>query len=198
MYSPSFHSLTCLYLWFQLSTGHCCYSYNLQQIGMKNSIRCCISCILPCGALDVIRIVHSSGHVEEISGTVRAEDIMKAYPKHVLRRATSPPNEGILPKIVIVPPEAELQRGKIYFLTPASSLPERIQTKASSRKKHHREVECNNTSDPASMSTRLLSSDHYLNEIMSENKSTRKDRRRGRVGVWRPHLQSITELPSEL
>ncbi|PIA42193.1 hypothetical protein AQUCO_02100218v1 [Aquilegia coerulea] len=167
---------------------------------MKNSIRCCISCILPCGALDVIRIVHSNGSVEEISGTIRAGDIMRAYPKHVLRKATSPSNEEILPKIVIVPPETELQRGKIYFLMRVSSLPDqKIRSKSSTRKKKQKELECNSTSDDfTSMSAKLLSSDHYLNEILSEKVSTQRDRRRGRVGVWRPHLESITELPADL
>ncbi|URE40040.1 hypothetical protein MUK42_35442 [Musa troglodytarum] len=44
----------------------------------KDATRCCVSCILPCGALDVIRIVHVSGRVEEISGAVTAGDIMQA------------------------------------------------------------------------------------------------------------------------
>ncbi|KAL5732070.1 hypothetical protein ACHQM5_004727 [Ranunculus cassubicifolius] len=165
---------------------------------MKSSIRCCISCILPCGALDVIRIVHSTGYVEEISGTVRAGDIMKAYPKHVLRKPSSPSDEEILPKIVIVSPESELQKGKIYFLMPVSSLPEKIRSKATARKKkQYRQGECN-TSDSTSMTTKLLDSDQYLTEILSEKVvSTHKDRRRGRVGVWRPHLESINEMPIE-
>ena len=54
------------------------------------TIKCCIACILPCGALDVVRIVHSNGRVEEISGgPVLAGEIMKAYPKHVLRKPPS-------------------------------------------------------------------------------------------------------------
>ncbi|KAL9321114.1 hypothetical protein ACSQ67_012953 [Phaseolus vulgaris] len=91
---------------------------------MRNSIRCCISCILPCGALDVIRIVHSNGRVEEISGTVKASEIMKAHPKHVLKKPSSPSTQdGVVPKIVVVPPDADLQRGKIYFLMPLPSPP---------------------------------------------------------------------------
>ncbi|KAF5943855.1 hypothetical protein HYC85_017932 [Camellia sinensis] len=70
---------------------------------MKNTIRCCISCILPCGALDVIRIVHANGRVEEISGTIRAAEIMKAHPKHVLKKPSSPSDGGCCPRIVIVP-----------------------------------------------------------------------------------------------
>ncbi|GER24502.1 Ypt/Rab-GAP domain of gyp1p superfamily protein [Striga asiatica] len=95
---------------------------------MKNAIRCCISCILPCGALDVIRIVHANGRVEEISGTVSAAEIMKLHPKHVLKKPSSsppPPSAagGAGRRIVVVPPDAELQRGKIYFLMPAPPPP---------------------------------------------------------------------------
>ncbi|RYR15380.1 hypothetical protein Ahy_B04g072122 [Arachis hypogaea] len=45
---------------------------------MKNSIRGCISCILPCGALDVIRIVHSNGRIEELTTrTINAADVAR-------------------------------------------------------------------------------------------------------------------------
>ncbi|KAL0011318.1 hypothetical protein SO802_006426 [Lithocarpus litseifolius] len=170
---------------------------------MKNTIRCCISCILPCGALDVIRIVHSNGRVEEISGTIRASEIMKAHPKHVLKKPSSSSNEGCVPKIVIVPPDAELQRGKIYFLMP---VPEKTRSKSSSTsstKKKRRsstttEAENNNNANNAVSMTNLLISDQYLSEILSEKLSTQRDRRRGRVGVWRPHLESICESPSDV
>ncbi|KAJ9690694.1 hypothetical protein PVL29_013052 [Vitis rotundifolia] len=173
---------------------------------MKNTIRCCISCILPCGALDVVRIVHSNGHVEEISGTITASEIMKAHPKHVLKKPSSPSEEGVVPKIVVVPPDAELQRGKIYFLMPMPPPPEKTRSRSSTRKKR-RDSESNNTNthhhhsntanNTISM-TNLLISDRYLSEILSEKISTQKDRRRGRVGVWRPHLESISETPSDL
>ncbi|CBI30688.3 unnamed protein product, partial [Vitis vinifera] len=97
---------------------------------MKNTIRCCISCILPCGALDVVRIVHSNGHVEEISGTITASEIMKAHPKHVLKKPSSSSEEGVVPKIVVVPPDAELQRGKIYFLMPIPPPPEKTRSRS--------------------------------------------------------------------
>ncbi|XP_062161343.1 uncharacterized protein LOC133868459 [Alnus glutinosa] len=156
---------------------------------MKNTIRCCISCILPCGALDVIRIVHSNGRVEEISGSIRASEIMKAHPKHVLKKPSSSSDDGCVPKIVIVQPDAELQRGKIYFLMPVPSTPEKTRSRSSTRKKK-READSNANSNGASM-TNLLVSDRYLSEILSEKLSTQRDRRRGRVGVWRPHLESI-------
>ncbi|PQP98836.1 uncharacterized protein Pyn_14139 [Prunus yedoensis var. nudiflora] len=177
---------------------------------MKNTIRCCISCILPCGALDVIRVVHCNGKVEEISGTIRASEIMKAYPKHVLKKPSSSPSDhnGVVPKIVIVPPDAELQRGKIYFLMPmpaASKASEKTsaKTRSSAKKKRVKDTETNSTTNNnvvmnSIAMTNLLISDQYLSEILSEKHSSQRDRRRGRVGVWRPHLESICESPSDV
>ncbi|XP_025648181.1 signal peptide peptidase-like 2 [Arachis hypogaea] len=79
---------------------------------MKNSIRGCISCILPCGALDVIRIVHSNGRIEELTTrTINVAEVMRAHPNHILKKY-SPSN------LLIVPPHADLYRGNIYFLVP--------------------------------------------------------------------------------
>ncbi|EEF39885.1 uncharacterized protein LOC8259245 [Ricinus communis] len=196
-------------------------------MALKNTIRCCISCIFPCGALDVIRIVHSNGRVEEISGTIRASEIMKAYPKHVLKKpSSSPSDDGVVPKIVVVPPDAELQRGKIYFLMPMPSTPpekqiktktksktttattmttHRSRTSSHSRRKRRENyshesnsnLDSSNVSNSISMTTNLLISDRYLSEILSEKISTQRDRRRGRVGVWRPHLESISETSND-
>ncbi|WOK91501.1 hypothetical protein Cni_G00192 [Canna indica] len=163
---------------------------------MKDSIRCCIACILPCGALDVIRIVHANGRVEEICGSVTAGEIMQTYPNHVLRSPPSPPPSS---KPVVLPPEAELHRGKIYFLvavaTPASEMA-RSGTSRRRRKKKGGgaaegiDVDGAETDDK----TRLLLNERYLSDIMSEKASTQRDRRRGRVAVWRPHLESISEV----
>ncbi|KAH1048434.1 hypothetical protein J1N35_039218 [Gossypium stocksii] len=170
---------------------------------MKNTIRCCISCILPCGALDVIRIVHTNGRVEEISGSnIKAGDIMKAYPKHVLKKPSSPSHDGMAPTIVIVPPEAELRRGKIYFLMLVPSKPVKTRTTTKKKRMDHRTSDSSIGNSSQSMSNtnaismaNLLESDQYLSEILSEKVSTQRDRRRGRVGVWRPHLESISETP---
>ncbi|GLJ49825.1 hypothetical protein SUGI_1058470 [Cryptomeria japonica] len=86
---------------------------------MGNSIKCCIACMLPCGALDVVRVLHANGHVEEYSRPVKAGEVMKENPKHVLGL---PSYQGVVQKTVVLPPEAELQRGKIYFLIPAYGL----------------------------------------------------------------------------
>ncbi|KAJ4869125.1 hypothetical protein Rs2_49325 [Raphanus sativus] len=171
---------------------------------MKETIRCCIACILPCGALDVIRIVHSNGHVEEISGTITAGEVMKAHPKHVLKKPSSSPSDhdqerGDLisaTKIVIVPPEAELQRGKIYFLMPAAKSDKRnakAVKKRSQTRRHGGEVDDSGNDKSYDKDVSPLISDRYLTEILSEKIATQKDRRKGRVGVWRPHLESINE-----
>ncbi|CAH8355496.1 unnamed protein product [Eruca vesicaria subsp. sativa] len=172
---------------------------------MKETIRCCIACILPCGALDVIRIVHSNGHVEEISGTITAGEVMKAHPKHVLKKPSSSPSDhaqerGDLisaTKIVIVPPEAELQRGKIYFLMPAATSDKRNAKTVKKRPQtrlHREEGGDDNDKDKSyEKDVSLLISDRYLTEILSEKIATQKERRKGRVGVWRPHLESINE-----
>ncbi|KAF7023921.1 hypothetical protein CFC21_036345 [Triticum aestivum] len=189
------------------------------------TIRCCIACILPCGALDVVRIVHSNGRVEEISGPVLAGEIMKAYPKHVLRKppSTCPADGGagiVVQKPVILPPNAELQKGKIYFLmpvmapapdkpaakpkAPAPAPPAAAPAPAARRRRRRKEsAEAagggGNNAAAASLQSaggekeRLLANERYLSEIMKEKASTARDRRRGRVAVWRPHLESITE-----
>ena len=150
----------------------------------------------------MIRVVHCNGRVEEISGSIRASDIMKAHPKHVLKKPSSSPSDhgGVVPKIVIVPPDAELQRGKIYFLMPVPS--EKTTTKSTRVKKRKVEAGNKDSSNSVVMNsiamTNLLISDQYLSEILSEKVSTQRDRRRGRVGVWRPHLESICESPSDV
>uniref|UniRef100_A0A3Q7FFB0 DUF4228 domain protein n=1 Tax=Solanum lycopersicum TaxID=4081 RepID=A0A3Q7FFB0_SOLLC len=181
---------------------------------MRNAIRCFISCILPCGSLDVIRIVHSNGKVEEISDShIKASQIMKLYPKHILKKPSSSNDDHqqnistTTPKIVIVPPDAELQRGKIYFLMPmpsscssssSSSTPrEKLRTRSrlsTRNKKKTRQV----TSEGHDNANLLISDDQYLSDILSEKASTQRDKRRGRDRVWRPHLESISEIVSEL
>lgn len=173
---------------------------------MKNTIRCCISCILPCGALDVIRIVHSNGRVEEITGSIKAIDIMNAHPKHVLKKPTTTSHhDDVVPRIVIVPPDADLQRGKIYFLIPMPpTTPDHKPTRSNRKKKRdqlhqqrHVTRNTNNNNNSISITSNdLVLSDQYLSEILSEKLSTHRDRRRGRTGVWRPHLESISESPT--
>ncbi|GMI91599.1 hypothetical protein like AT1G29195 [Hibiscus trionum] len=158
-----------------------------------NSIRCCISCILPCGALDVVRIVHSNGHVEEISGSIMAGDIMKAHPKHVLKIPSSPSPDGMVPNIVVVPPDAMLQRGKIYFLLPLPPSPHKSSsTTAVNKSNSHRDRQLQHR-----QSRSMSNADNNNNNMVSVPNISTTDRRRGRVGVWRPHLKSISETPND-
>ncbi|XP_015578139.1 uncharacterized protein LOC107261688 [Ricinus communis] len=152
---------------------------------MGNSLRCCLACVLPCGALDLIRIVHLNGYVEEITHPITAAEILKANPNHVLSK---PCSQGVGHKILILSPESELKRGSIYFLIPASSLPDKKKNSSNTHKKYSRKSKKCNSDD-------ISNCDRYLTDIIisSNNKSSRRDRRTGRVGVWRPHLQSISE-----
>lgn len=175
---------------------------------MGNSLRCCIACILPCGALDVIRIVHVNGHVEEVSGTILAGDVMKANPKHVLRKHCSEEEGGL--RIIVLPPDALLKRGNIYFLIPVPSTPSPNSSsnsataatdrpssaKATVRRKRRKELqgETSPETKPPGGDNSETSSDRYLTEILSEKRcGLSRSSRRGRVGIWRPHLDSITE-----
>lgn len=148
---------------------------------MGNSLRCCLACVLPCGALDLIRIVHLNGYVEELTGPITAGEVLKANPNHVLSK---PCSQGVVRKILILSPEAELKRGSIYFLIPSSSFPEK---KKSGNKSSKKSKKCQTNNDVSE------DCDRYLENIISEKKSSRRDRRNGRVGVWRPHLESISE-----
>ncbi|MED6123497.1 hypothetical protein PIB30_049718 [Stylosanthes scabra] len=150
---------------------------------MKKSsiIRGCISCILPCGALDVIRIVHSNGRVEEITTpTLKAADVMRAHPKHVIKKPSSP-------NVLVVPPHADLRRGNIYFLVPLP--PPAPNNKNKTIRNIH-----NNKQHAASSG-----GDGYLNDIiLSQNKHRRSRDTRARprlTTLWRPHLDTISESP---
>ncbi|XP_074576091.1 uncharacterized protein LOC141832488 [Curcuma longa] len=143
---------------------------------MVGGIRCFLSCLLPCGSLDVVRVVHPSGRVDEIAAAVTAADVMLAHPNHAVRH--HPPCE-------LLPPHARLQRGRIYFLVPVvaphkAAPPPRPRAKAPAKKKGagdwDRESEYAEKGSPAQL--------------------TRDRRWRGgrRVCAWRPHLESIVEI----
>lgn len=149
----------------------------------------CVSCILPFGSLDVIRIVHPNGRLQEIRGTllIQASDLMKSHPNHVLKTPSfMPSSDGtVRRKIVTVLPEAELQRGKIYFLLPAKT------RSASSTRKKKREFMRSNVN---SVTTKRFVYDRYFSEIMAGKVPVQRNGRRRRGGVWRPRLESICEV----
>ncbi|KAJ4830883.1 hypothetical protein Tsubulata_035791 [Turnera subulata] len=157
---------------------------------MGNSLRCCLACVLPCGALDLIRVVHLNGYVEEMTGPITANEVLQANPNHVLSK---PCSQGVVRKILILSPDSELKRGSIYFLIPASSLPESKKggSSATSHKKSSKKSKKYYKCTPHHVSTDCDDGHHLMMNI--EKKSSRRDRRTGRVGVWRPHLESISE-----
>lgn len=174
---------------------------------MGNSLRCCLACVLPCGALDLIRIVHLNGHVDEITSPVTAGEILQANPNHVLSK---PCSQGVVRKILILSPESELKRGSIYFLIPDSSFPEKKKTKKSKdlRRRNNKTLENNNSDDHTTSPNKDLDShcltlcEKYLEDVMlsekmcsagKENRHRRRHSRSASVSTWRPHLDIIDE-----
>ncbi|KAK6932687.1 PADRE domain [Dillenia turbinata] len=112
---------------------------------------------------------------------------------------------------MIVPPDAELQRGKIYFLMPAPTAPDKTRSSKKKKKRssslselpseniaNSNNVSSNSVNNNSLSMSNFLISDRYLSDILHEKIATQRDRRRGRVGVWRPHLESISESPTDL
>ncbi|KAK7276078.1 hypothetical protein RIF29_17210 [Crotalaria pallida] len=170
---------------------------------MGNSLRCCLACVLPCGALDLIRIVHLNGYVEEITRPISAGEVLKANPNHVLSK---PSSQGVVRRILILSPETELKRGSIYFLIPTSSLPEKkkfndhsdvvVNKKRSSSKKsnkkcdHHDDFSPKQCDEGFNLKVSTTTNDFLVSK---EKKSSRRHRRHSHSGVWQPHLESISE-----
>ncbi|KAL8094397.1 uncharacterized protein LOC141692596 [Apium graveolens] len=152
---------------------------------MGNSLRCCLACVLPCGALDLIRIVHLNGHVEEITRPVTAGEILSNNPNHVLSK---PSSQGVVRKILILSPETELKRGSIYFLIPSSSFPE--------KKRYHKNPKTISSRKPKKIDNIdvVVVSEACQKNVASEKKASRRDRRSSsKSGVWLPQLESIHE-----
>ncbi|CAA6669285.1 unnamed protein product [Spirodela intermedia] len=97
---------------------------------MGNSVRCCLACVLPCGTLDVVRVVHLGGRVEEFSRRVTAGEVLRGNPGHVL---SNPCSQGVLRRTLVSSPRSELRRGSIYFLIPEASLRQERRSKAMGR-----------------------------------------------------------------
>ncbi|KAL8500900.1 hypothetical protein ACS0TY_020475 [Phlomoides rotata] len=76
--------------------------------------------------------------------------------------------------------------------------PEKSRSRSAAKRKKKESDSSNSTSEKTGCNisiANLLLSDRYLSEILSEKISTQRARRRGCVGVWRPHLESISETP---
>ncbi|KAK4784492.1 hypothetical protein SAY86_018860 [Trapa natans] len=174
---------------------------------MGNSLRCCLACVLPCGALDLIRIVHMNGFVEEITGPITADDVLKANPNHILSKPTA---QGLVRRIDIISPESELKRGSIYFLIPSTT--SRPKGHKAENKLQQHTTTTTGSSTTVDIKRSGLEGNSHLSSFrevevavlgkISKSKSSssfsssRREKRRprsGRIDVWRPHLQSISE-----
>uniref|UniRef100_A0A0E0DML3 Uncharacterized protein n=1 Tax=Oryza meridionalis TaxID=40149 RepID=A0A0E0DML3_9ORYZ len=174
---------------------------------MGNSLRCCLACVLPCGALDLIRIVHLNGRVEEYGRPVAAGEILAANPNHVLSKPCCSQGGAVAVRrtILIVSPDSELERGEIYFLIPASSVPD--------KKKKSGGGAAAATTTPAASGRHAKSKQaappsdrggngggrRHVRDVSSssEKRSSSLHRRRmsagSRTAAWRPHLECIVE-----
>ncbi|KAM3197173.1 hypothetical protein ACQJBY_072690 [Aegilops geniculata] len=166
---------------------------------MGNSLRCCLACVLPCGALDLVRIVHLSGRVDEYGRAVLAGEILAAHPNHVLSRPCGSRQQAGPRIVIIVSPEAELERGEIYFLLPAASVPADAKKKAKTKRepspgaaaaeegrRHHRHHVRSKSEGSAATAA-------------VEGRHQQQHRRRMSTGShatsWHPHLARIAEDP---
>ncbi|XP_047057627.1 uncharacterized protein LOC124664069 [Lolium rigidum] len=175
---------------------------------MGNSLRCCLACMLPCGALDLVRIVHLSGRVDEYGRAVSAGEVLAAHPDHVLSRPCASTRQQGVPRIVIiVSPEAELERGEIYFLIPAASVPAdaKKKTKRTSagsaeeeRRRHRQHVRSKSEGSAAA------DADVEGRLGLRSPETNRKEQHRRRMSTgshaasWHPHLSRIAEDPSSI
>ncbi|KAF7024420.1 hypothetical protein CFC21_036780 [Triticum aestivum] len=168
---------------------------------MGNSLRCCLTCMLPCGSFDVVRIVHLSGRVDEFSCPITGGAVLAEHPNHTIATAWSSAGVGCpTKKLVIVSPDTELKRGRIYFLIPSATVPavdRRKKSRPGSNKKSRRPSSRGKSGGGAASTAEQ---DNYLTELLSEKTASGAHRRRRsgcRVGVWRPELESIVEEASE-
>jgi hypothetical protein len=181
---------------------------------MGNSLRCCLACVLPCGALDLVRIVHLSGRVDEYGRAVSAGEVLAAHPNHVLSRpctsssSSSGHQQHLQPglvqrRILVVAPDAELQRGEIYFLIPAASVPDHAKKQQSAGGGGSGAVR-RHVRSKSEGSVVLTVSDQQLGGFGTTALTTKKKwkplqqhRRRMSTGShaspWQPHLACIAE-----
>uniref|UniRef100_A0ACD5TRQ7 Uncharacterized protein n=1 Tax=Avena sativa TaxID=4498 RepID=A0ACD5TRQ7_AVESA len=174
---------------------------------MGNSLRCCLACVLPCGALDLVRIVHLSGRVDEYGRAVSAGEVLAAHPDHVLSRPCASTRQQGVPRIVIiVSPETELERGEIYFLIPAASLPgdakkkKKKRTSAGSAEEEHRRRHRQQHVRSKSAGSAVVDVEDRLGLASPETErqeQQQQHRRRMSTGShtvsWHPHLARIAE-----
>lgn len=166
---------------------------------MGNSLRCCLACVLPCGPLDLIRIVHNNGHVDQYSHTLPASEILSVNPNHVLTKLCSDATSTSRRRIIIVSPDSDLKRGSIYFLVPSSSLSQNLMKKKRKTVRNGHYGYNNGSSEENDRCRRksgvnLSNGSAVTAPVPAEiNKHMQRHRRSGRVGAWRQQLESIAE-----
>ncbi|KAL6010170.1 hypothetical protein ACLOJK_000601 [Asimina triloba] len=164
---------------------------------MGNCLRCCVSCILPCGSLDVVRVLHVDGRIDEYSRRITAGEVMQANPKHVLAQ---PIGDAIVKKPALLHPDAELHKGKIYFLVPNYTLHKDSSSKPKSSKSSKSKPLLQTRSSSSSQTTTGSSApptkrDQNMARRNIERAPLRHPTRRRTDGAaaWKPILESISE-----
>ncbi|XP_062183067.1 uncharacterized protein LOC133887140 [Phragmites australis] len=161
---------------------------------MGNSLRCCLACVLPCGALDLVRIVHLSGRVDEYGRAVSAGQVLAAHPDHVLSRPCSS-QQGVVRRILIVSPDSELKRGEIYFLIPVASVPDGKKGGAPGRHSRSKSEGSVVVGDRRQLALGGVSLENTT--TTTKRKAAQQHRRRMSTGShaspWQPHLACIAE-----
>lgn len=158
---------------------------------MGNTVRCCIACVLPCGALDMARVVRGDGRVEEYGKGVTAGEVMKANPTHVLAQSIYQQR----PAISFLHPDAELERGKIYLLVPTYNLHK--QSKAKPKK--HSDIVAPEVLKPEigrEIGKSELLEEQSGNKILSSRRSEKSSSKRVKT-AWKPMLNCIEEIEED-
>ncbi|XP_076957259.1 uncharacterized protein LOC143632689 [Bidens hawaiensis] len=147
---------------------------------MGNTLRPCLSCLIPFGSLDLIQIVHLNGVVDEITHPITAVEVLNKYPKYVLSKPTT---HGVVRRIVILSSSSELKRGGIYFLIPSSSVTE-------NKRKRKENVD-------KSVKIKMMMGDAAVcvsgGGVAEKKVRRQRSRRSVDGGDWRPCLESICE-----
>ncbi|KAJ8458716.1 hypothetical protein OPV22_031642 [Ensete ventricosum] len=150
--------------------------------GMGNNLRCCLALHPPLGRLrrGSSRPTLTARSRSTTAATSPPGRIMAANLDHFL---TQPCSQGVARRTLVVPEESQLNRGHIYFLVPTSTSPAQQKQKKSDRREK-----------PAKKAPSIdvaSSEDHGC--LAAEKKPSHRRRWSGRVGAWRPCLESVRE-----
>ncbi|KAJ4772890.1 hypothetical protein LUZ62_037338 [Rhynchospora pubera] len=144
---------------------------------MGNSLRCCLACVLPFGAFDLIRVVHLNGQIEEYSAPITVRQILAVHPNHILTKPST--DQGVSRWIAILSQDTELKRGHIYFLVPSKS--DKIAKQSNRVRKH------------GTILTENVKGKSESLDIEREVKVGHHRRMSSRLSDWKPNLECISE-----